>query len=189
MKRGICLLAVLSLVLSLAAAAPEADPPQGKSDKKESARVHYARTYVALAKLDLQMARDVNKRVAETIPPGIVLVLERNLALAELWAKQADAEADGGKIPSDISVEIAAIYLKTAELNYKQALEANRISKMPAEKLERLRLKVELARAGVESVKELDSATPEQIIRFELERLREEVSEIYVRQLKLLDRN
>lgn len=195
MKHGTWILVVLSVVLILASPATAADPPKGdpagKSDqreKKESNRVRYARTYVSLAKLDLQIANDFNKRVPDTLPPAIMLVIEEHVALAELWLKQEEAEA-GGKPPADIAVKMAEIRLKAAELNYAQFQEADRISRQSPQKLERLRLKVELARLNVAGAKELDASSPVQLLEFELERLREEVSEMYIRQLKLLDRN
>ena len=201
MKRGTWLVVGFVLILAAGAIATAADPPKrdqpvksdqsGKSDqpeKKNSNRVRYARTYVELAKLDLEIAKEFNKEVPETLPPAILLVIEEHVALAELWLKQEEAEA-AGKTPTDLAVKMAEIRLKAAELNYAQLQEANRIAPQSSQKLKRLQLKVELARLNVAGAKELDSSSPIQFLEFEFERLREEVSELYIRQLKLLDRN
>jgi hypothetical protein len=168
-----------------------ADAPGDKDkdgDKKESNRVQYARTYVELAKLDLQIAQARNKQVADTLPPALIMVFEENVALAELWLDQEQAEA-AGKPLTDSAVKMAEIRMKAAEFTYKRLQEADRISKQSPQRLERARLQVELARLNVAGAKELDASSPVELVEFEMERLREEVSELYVRQLKLLDRN
>jgi hypothetical protein len=192
MKRGTWLLGGLSLAsLSLALILPwlaaAADAPAGKQDpaKQEPARVRYARVYLALAKLDVQIANDRNKQVAGTLPPGIMIVLEQRVALAEQWLKEAQRD---GK-PGDIAVRIAEIYLKGAEANLAQAERVNRISPMSPRALERLRLKVDLAQSALATAKELDPSSPEALLGFNIDRLREEVVEMHIRQIELLDRN
>jgi hypothetical protein len=201
MKRVVWLALSVALVLATGPIGTSADPPKkdqpaktdpsGQADpkeKKETNRVRYARTYVELARLDLQIAKDFNVRVAETLPPAIMLVIEEHVALAELWLKQEEAEA-AGKPPTDLAVKMAEIRLKRAELQYAELREANRIASQPPQNLERLRLKVELAKLNVAGAKELDASKPVELLEFEFERLREEISEMYIRQLKLLDRN
>jgi hypothetical protein len=191
MKRGVWLGASLLLVLVAGWFATAADAPAAKDndkDQKESNRVRYSRTYVALAKLDLDIARNQNKRLPDTIPPAILLVLEENVALAEQWLAEDQAEV-GGKQSNDVAVKIAEIRWKAAELDYKGLQDANRLSKLAPQRLERAKLKVELAQLNVAGAKELDASKPIDMLEFELERIREEVSELYVRQLKLLDRN
>jgi hypothetical protein len=198
MKHGTWLLGGLSLAsLSLAlilpwlAAAADA-PASGKKDsgkqdsaKQEPARVRYARAYLALAKLDVQIAGERNKQVPETLPPAIMIVLEQRVALAEQWLKAADGDAK----PGDIAVKIAEIYVKTAEANYKQAERVNKISPMQPLALERVRLKLALAQVALATAKELDPASPEALLQFEIDRLREEVADMHIRQIELLDRN
>ncbi len=168
-------------------AAGQDKAPDGSS-QQESNRVKYARTYLSLAKLDLDIAQARNRTYPETLPPALMLVFEENVHLAELWVEQEQAEVEG-KSPADAAVKAAEIRLKAAELNYKQLQEANRLSKLTPQRLERARLKVELAKLNVAGAKELEGKPPVELVEFEMERLREEVSELYVRQLKLLDRN
>ena len=169
-------------------AADKKNPSGSAADQQESNRVKYARTYLALAKLDLQIAEAKNKQVPETLPPALILVFEENVHLAELALEQEQAEVAGNS-PLDAAVKMAEIRLKAAELNYKQLEEANRLSKLSPQRLERARLKVDLARLNVAGAKELDAKSPVDLLEFDVERLREEVAELYVRQLKLLDRN
>jgi len=189
-------LSVALILPSLAAAAdaPAAKPSASRQDsakpdsgKQESARVRYARVYLALAKLDVQIANDRNKQVAETLPPAIMIVLEQRVALAEQWLRAAQPDSDTK--PGDIAVKIAEIYLKTAEANYAQAERVNRISPLLPRALERLRLKVELAQSALATAKQLDPSAPESLLQFEIDRLREEVADMHVRQIELLDRN
>jgi hypothetical protein len=157
------------------------------ADKKEAARVRYARVYVDLAKLDLQIAADRNKQVAETLPPSIIYVLEQRVALAQEWLKEAQGGADAK--PGDVAVRVAEIYLKLAQSNYAKIQQANRISAQKPRTLERLKLKVDLAQAALASAKELDPSSADAFMDFEINRLREEVSELHIRQVELLDRN
>ena len=189
MKRDTWMLAFLSLALIGTSLATAADAPPAKQEpgKQESARIRYARTYLALAKLDVQIAGDRNKQFPETLPPGILLVLEQRVALAEQWLKEA--QSDGDSKPGDIAVKIAEIYLKTAEINYAQAQKVNRISPMRPRALERVRLKVDLAQAALATAKDLDPSSPEALLQFEIDRLREEVADMHVRQIEILDRN
>jgi hypothetical protein len=189
-------LSVALILPSLAAAAdaPAAKPSASKQDsakpdsgKQESARVRYARVYLALAKLDVQIANDRNKQVPETLPPAIMIVLEQRVALAEQWLRAAQPDSDTK--PGDIAVKIAEIYLKTAEANYAQAERVNRISPLLPRALERLRLKVELAQSALATAKQLDPSAPESLLQFEIDRLREEVADMHVRQIEILDRN
>ena len=141
-----------------------------------------------LAKLDLEMAQARNREVPETLPPGIMLAMEEHVALAELWLKEEEGEA-GGQPLTDVVVKMAEIRLKAAELSLKQMEEANRIARQPSQKMERLRLQAELARLNVAGAKELDAKSPIELLEFEFERLREDVSELYIHQIRLLDRN
>jgi hypothetical protein len=154
---------------------------------KDSARVRYARAYLALAKLEVQIANQRNKQVAGTLPPGIMIVLEQRVALAEQWL--AAAQADGNAKPGEIAVKIAEIYLKTAEANLAQGEKVNRISPQRPGVMERLRLKVDLAQAALASARELDTSSPDALVQFQIERLREEVADMHIRQIELLDRN
>jgi hypothetical protein len=183
----------------VAADGPRAKPDAGKLDagkpdsakqdpnKQEAARVRYARTYLALAKLDVQIADDRNKQFPNTLPPGIMVVLEQRVALAEQWLKAAQPDSDSK--PGDIAVRIAEIYLKTAEASYAQAERVNRVSPMSPRALERARLKIDLAKGALATAKELDASSPDALLQFEIDRLREEVADMHVRQIELLDRN
>jgi hypothetical protein len=193
MKRGVWLSTGVVLFLAVGWVALAADPPTSPSkdkpaDKQENNRVKYARTYVQLAKLDLEMAQARNREVPETLPPGIMLAMEEHVALAELWLKEEEGEAAGQPL-TDVVVKMAEIRLKAAELSLKQMEAANRIARQPSQKMERLRLQAELARLNVAGAKELDSKSPIELLEFEFERLREDVSELYIHQIRLLDRN
>ena len=86
-------------------------------------------------------------------------------------------------------MRIAEIYLKGAEANLAQAERVNRISPMSPRAMERLRLKVDLAQSALATAKELDPSSPEALLGFNIDRLREEVVEMHIRQIELLDRN
>jgi hypothetical protein len=116
-----------------------------------------------------------------------MIVLEQRVALAEQWLRAAQPDSDTK--PGDIAVKIAEIYLKTAEANYAQAERVNRISPLLPRALERLRLKVELAQSALATAKQLDPSASESLLQFEIDRLREEVADMHVRQIELLDRN
>src|ERR1700733_15201071 len=87
-------------------AADKKSPSGSASDQQESNRVKYARTYLALAKLDLQMPEARNKEVPETLPPALILVFEENVHLAELALEQEQAEVAGNS-PLDAAVKMA----------------------------------------------------------------------------------
>jgi hypothetical protein len=185
MLAGLSLASGLPSLASAAEAPPKQDGGKADSGKQESARVRYARTYLALAKLDVQIANDRNKQVPETLPPAIMIVLQQRVALAEQWLKAAQGD---GK-PGEIAIKIGEIYLKTAEANYAQAERVNRVSPLNPRALERLRIKIELAQSALASAKELDPSSADGLLQFQIERLREEVADMHVRQIELLDRN
>jgi len=177
--------------------ATAADPPAAKNEPKnvdskkdepnESTRVRYAKTYLALMRLDLQTARDRNKLVPNTLPTALMQVLEAQVALAERWLQEAEHEGQGGRF--NVAVESAEIYVKLAEADYARGIEVDRIRRMKPQALERLKIKAELARLNLATAKELDPSSPTALLEFQLDRLREEVTELKLHQLEILDRN
>jgi hypothetical protein len=155
--------------------------------RQESSRVRYARVYLAITRLDLQVANSRNAQTPNTIPKAVLAVFEEQVVLADQWLKQAESE-DAGKF-YDLAVKSAESIARLAQSNYVRALEVNRVASMRPEALERLRLKVELANLGVARAKELDHNSPVALLQFQVDRLREDVAELTRQQLLILDRN
>jgi hypothetical protein len=193
--RKVCpLLAALILLPALAKAT---DPPAAKAAQQkdqpkkdappQSIQVRYAQAYLALARLDLQIAKDRNKLVAKTLPAALILTLEAHVVMAEKWLAAAENKDSAGGV--NIAVEAAQIEFKLAEANYARAVEANRLQSISPQAMARLKLKAEVAELNLAAAKELDPSSPAALMAFQLDRLSEQVAELRIRQVQILDRN
>lgn len=178
---------VLALVSPSLASAQGQAPAKEPAPSKEqpSYRVQYARTYVTLAKVNLQSALNANKRFADTVPKAQIVFLQTWVAVAEQWAKAA--EDTSAQKPYNVALAEAEILEKAAKETYESALQVNRIAPMNPLSLENLRIKWELARLRVAAAKELDPNAPLAVMAFQLERLQEEVAEIAAKRVRVGD--
>lgn len=171
---------LLVLVLPSLAFA-QAQAPQGAP----SPPVEYAQLYVKLTQLSLQQALQANQQAPNTIPKGQIAVLKARVALAEAWAQAAQGNPNGNA--RDTAVLESQVIEKAAEENYQSALKINAISPMNPIALEKLRVKLELARLRVKIARQLDPNAPLALMQYHLQRLQEDVSELAADRLRAMD--
>jgi len=168
---GICLavLAAICLPVWVTAQAP-------KSDAKESADVAYARTFLALTQLDLQRANDMNKRVPGTYSNETLGTLRRTVASAQGWLDSQLSKDDGTPVVNPI-VAICETRAKIAQEEYQREVAFSERAPAAADPntLARTRLMAELSKLRVERAKALNITSPDDLLRWELDQLREDV--------------
>lgn len=167
---GICCAAVAGIGLPVWVIA------QAPKETKESSDVAYAKTFLALTQLDLQHAQDINKRVPGTYSNETLGTLRRTVASAQGWLDSRLTQ-DGSAPAVNPIVAISEARAKMAQEDYQreQAFSNRAPSAANPVTLERARLYAELAKLRVERAKALDSKSPNAILQWELDQLREDV--------------
>jgi hypothetical protein len=192
MKLRICTLLgigtlLLAAVASLAVRADDVAKDKGAAkEKKEARSIEHARAYLALTRLDLEMAIARNRAIPNTYPRSLILLLEQQAAVAEEWLKHTETQ---NSTSYDYTVRSAQIYADTAAADYASAVKLNQMGAMNAQDLERMRLKAELAKLSLGWAQEIDPSSTLGIMQFHIVRLGEHVADLTRTQLELLDRN
>lgn len=187
-KLNTAALFVAFVVLTLATTVPlrrvglAADPPAVAG---QSARSDCARIFAEIARLNLQNALRINERNPNTLPLAQVAVLQEQVALAEEWQSAAEAAAAGKAHNS--AVAESEVLLKAAEEDYAGVLRINRIAPVSRFTLERSRLKLDLAKARLAMARQVDATSPVAMLQFQLERLRENISNLATQQVRTVD--
>jgi hypothetical protein len=189
MKITTCIALIASIALTIVSAVRPDDHAAAadSAPKKESTRVRYARAFLALTRLDLQVASARNAQVPNSVPKTILAVFEAEVALADNWLKEAESKDAG--VVYNVAVKSAESLARLAQENYAAAVEASRIAPLQPATIERLRLKAELANLAVARARELDPRSPIAVLEYQMDRLREDVAELTRQQLLILDRN
>jgi hypothetical protein len=186
MKLRICALfgtgvLLLAMVATLAVRADDA-----ARTKKENRCIEHARAFLELKRLDLQTALARNKAIPNTFPASLIVLLEEQVAVAELWLKHTE---DPKSTTYDFTVGSAQIHAQALAAAYANAVKLNQMGAMNAQDLERMRLRSELANLSLGWAKELDPDSPISLMQFDIVRLGESVGDLTRTQMELLDRN
>ena len=161
-------------------------PDAGNSASPESIRVRYARTYSELAKTNLNIALDVNKRIGGAYSKNILQRLRNHLEIAEA---KLQYEITGGESKlHDIHLRELEEARKLAEQDLASAIAVNKRLAGTVRELEirRLRLAAEVARLAV--ARGRDPATvssPYAHLQWQLDRMRSELLRLQTRTDKL----
>lgn len=186
MKLIVCTLSGIGVLLLGVVATLVVHAEDTAAAKKENRRIEHARVFLALTRLDLQMALARNKANPNTFPGSMIVLLEQQAAVAEEWLRHTQ---NSDSTAYDFTVNRAQIIANAEAANYANAVKLNRLGAMNAEDLERIRLKSELAQLSLGWAKEIDPSSTTALMQFHVVRLGENVGELTRTQLELLDRN
>jgi len=161
--------------------APE-PPDTGSSPSRESIRVRYARTYLELAKTDLDIALNMNKRVRGTYPENIVQRLQNHVEIAEM---KLQYEISGGKMKlHDIHLRELEGTRKLAEMNLASAQAVNKhlSGAVSKQEIQRLRLLAEVAKLAIAKGHDpVEVSSPYSHVQWQLEQLQSELLWLHIR--------
>jgi hypothetical protein len=177
----------LGQVGSAEQAAVEASEPKsddgktadGKSATKETGQdsfaVRYAKLQLRLAELTLQKAREMNRRMPQTLAPGMVEQFADDVDFAK---KQVEYASQHGEVDSfNVWIHQAEIDVRVQESRLKRIQNAARISKEAAQPIdiERVKLSLDIAKLRAERGKSLVSASPDERLRWQIEMISEQM--------------
>lgn len=159
--------------------ADEGKADQGKGTAKESGQdsfaVRYAKLQLRLAELTLQKARDMNRRMPQTLAPGMVEQFADDVDFAK---KQVEYASQHGEVDSfNVWIHQSEIDVRIQESRLKRLQNAARISKDAAQpiEIERVKLSLDIAKLRAERGKSLASASPEERLRWQIEMISEQM--------------
>jgi hypothetical protein len=152
---------------------------------QESARLQYARAYVQLTRLQLQIAQARNQEIPDTLPRAVMAGLQEHIILSEVWFRDAECR-EAGK-PYNVALETATILSEFADAKYANAVKLKDTLQTAPRQLELLRMKAELARLRVASAKQIDVNSPAALVQFQVERLREGLAELKEQAVRIGD--
>ena len=173
---------------AMTSAAQAADKAADASGGGENLDTRYAQAFLKLAQADLRKAQDANQRVPGTIPESLLQPLVAAVAVAEERLSRAQHPDDAKENPY---AQTAETMLAMARDNWKKALAVNQraAGTVRAAEIDRLQALTELAQVRVEQAHALDLKSPLACAAFDLEQLRLDVQQLYVRVSQLRDRN
>ncbi len=193
--RRLAITGSISVLLFMIALAPLSGEEQVASDSHqsgnhESVRVRYARANLRLAEIELEMALTENEKIRYLYSAETVERLRNNVAFAEELLRHETHPGNDGL--HSIHLRELEGTLKLAESELSSALEAN--TQVPGSislmKVERLRAAVELARLALEKARDpAVTQSPIDHLQWQLERLRSELTRLYVRLDKVESHN
>ena len=167
-----------------AAEASEPKAPGGKAADRKAAEkdsgqdsfaVRYAKLQLRLAELTLQKAREMNRRMPQTLAPGMVEQFSDDVDFAK---KQVEYATQHGEVDSfNVWIHQAEIDVRIQESRLKRIQNAARISKEAAQPIdiERVRLSLDIARLRAERGRSLVSASPDERLRWQMEMISEQM--------------
>jgi len=151
----------------------------GKGAEKESGQdsfsVRYAKLQLRLAELTLQKAREMNRRMPQTLAPGMVEQFSDDVDFAK---KQVEYATQHGEVDSfNVWIHQAEIDVRIQESRLKRIQNAARISKEAAQPIdiERVRLSLDIAKLRAERGRSLVSASPDERLRWQMEMISEQM--------------
>ena len=167
---------VLALAMSLAVALVWAESKE--SPKPASPTVIQARAQFRLAELNLQKVRKMNQRVANLVSADVVAEYRDDVEIAK--ARLAAVERDQGDNPFQVWIRTAEAALKAAEgrLKSAQAVRQKVAGVFDDLDLERMQLRVELARLQLERAKTLVDKPPHAQLQWQIGVLADEVQRL-----------
>jgi len=183
----VCILvAMIGVAPFVLASAPTAGHEDHDENNKSSADrtgvtnidVRLAEAKLKLAKVDLRWATDWNRRVRGTISQSTVEWLRKNVSLANA---QVDIARQDEQHWHALHVHQMEAALRTAEsqLERTKAMKRAGPRTVGALDLERIRLKVEVARLGLAKAKDpVNMQSPEAHLQWQVDQLRDEVNRL-----------
>lgn len=185
-----CLAAIVVAAVACDAIAQTRDGPESRAgEAAESVNVRYARTYLSLAKTELEIAEDANRRIGTLYPEITVQRLRNNVAFAEAQLKY-ELAGDEGDL-HDVHLRELDGALKLAEAKLQKGLSMKKRLPQTVSDLEilRLRLAAEVARLTLERARSPQAqASPHAHLQWQLDQLRRQVLRLQVRADQLTTR-
>ena len=149
-----------------------------KDSDLAQAKLKYAQALVKLQEADLQKAQEANSQAPAAVPATIVQMLQSDVTMAK--ARVRALEDGAAKSQESPYVDAARDALANAEKNLKQAMDVNaRVSgTFNAGEIARRQAQVDLARARLDVAQQLDKATPQERMQWEILVLQQDVHEL-----------
>ncbi len=145
-------------------------------------RARYARAYLHLAEVDLEIVLDMNRRISGTYPENTVQQLRNHVEIAEM---KLQYELAGGEIRlHDIHLKELERAKNLAEMNLANAIAINKSLAGTIDELEikRLRLAAEVAKLAIDKGRDPASvSTPYTHLQWQLNQMQSELLWLHVR--------
>ena len=121
-------------------------PAPSETSADEKLAVDYARAQLQLASANLERVQQINRRLARTVPESVVAEYARDLQVAKVQMRQAEANTPENQFP--IWLERATSVWKTADAVWRNSLAVNGRSPgtIGTLDIERFRLRAEVCR-------------------------------------------
>lgn len=164
--------------------------PESTIKQPAGVRASYARAALHLAEVDLRIALTTNTKIANLYSPSTIRRLRNNVAYAE---KELNYELNGEESSlHDLHLQEVEIDLQVAESELEEALQLNR--RLPGSfddlQIDRLRATKEVARLALDLAREpAVMRSHNDHLQWQLNRIRSEVTRLYVLMDKALARN
>lgn len=181
---------VLAFILdqnsNVVAAAPQQKEESKPSAEQRNLDLEYAKAYLELVQNEVKRVEATNKRVSDTVPTLVLDELYDTLTFAEARVKAVE---DPAHAVEDFEQALKKIS-ERARQRIEQAEKANRISPGTFSQTEMQRMKVmaRLAELRVERVKQLEGASLDDRLDWEVEQLREQVDRLRIVTATLISR-
>jgi hypothetical protein len=166
------------IALVIAAAHRVGAEDAAKASGLAQTKLSYAQALVKLEEADLRKAQDANAQAPAAVPASVIRMLESDISMAKARARALE---DGSATSGEASyVTVARDALAATEQALKQATEVNaKVSgTFNAAEIARRQAQVELARARLDVAQQLEKATPEERMQWEVLVLQQEVHDL-----------
>lgn len=169
---------VLAIALAIAPAPSLIAKEAAKDSGLAQAKLSYTQALVKLEEADLRKAQDANAQAPAAVPASVIRMLESDISMAKTRARALE---NGTATSVEASyVAVARDALAAAEQALRQATEVNaKVSgTFNAAEIARRQAQVELSLARLEVAQQLDKATPEERMQWEVLVLQQEVHDL-----------
>lgn len=165
-----------------------ADPaPAAKSDaSKEDLSVRIAKAQLQLAEATLAKAQQMNKRLPRLLPADMIAQFNDDVAIAKAQLQSVEQTKQADSLAGWI--RRAESSLRSAENNLKNAVSVNQQAPNTFEPLdiERLKLRVDIARMQLERGQSLASASPDAKLQWQVDLLNDELARLREQTAKII---
>lgn len=189
-QRVLNVLIVMAVVVACAVQAGGQNPPPAKTGSKEppvagqtpaepkelrELEIRHAKVYAQLAQLNLQAAEELNAKVPGTLSVPYIDRLRELVFVANGRLKALESNGP----PGNLRLVVAQSELNIAEGNLQRGIDINQRvpGAVSGHGIERLKLTVELAQINVQRAR-IESPSPLVDLKWELDRLHEDVTEL-----------
>jgi hypothetical protein len=163
-----------------------AAPPAPESSDKESLVVRCARAQLQLAEATLEKAKQTNKRTPRLLPTDMISQLTDDVEIAKAQLASAQQTTEVDSLTGWLRRAQSA--LRGAEVNLKNANNVNQQAPGTFHPLDidRLRLRVEIAKMQLERGKSLANASPDAKLQWQVDMLNDEVARLREQTAKIV---